>query len=169
MSSKEYHSNYYKKNREHLLEKARLYRLHNPDKARECVRTSLAKTKDKRSKDMKRAHTDNPAKRMYNSAKVRAKKYGYEFTITVDDIVVPTHCPILGIKLETGNGRALAKSPTLDRIDNSRGYTPDNVQVISYRANTMKNCASTEDLLKFAYWCTTTMGYGASIWQRTSI
>ena len=109
---------------------------------------------------MKAAHEENPAKRMYNSAKVRAKRYGHEFTITVDDIRVPERCPILGVLLETGKGRALARSPTLDRIDNNRGYTPDNVQVISYRANTMKNCAEPSDLLKFAYWCTTTFGYG---------
>lgn len=37
-------------------------------------------------------------------------------------------------------------SPTLDRKDSTRGYVPDNVWVISHRANRMKNNATLEEM-----------------------
>jgi predicted RND superfamily exporter protein len=37
-------------------------------------------------------------------------------------------------------------TPSLDRIDSKKGYTPDNVWVISHRANQIKNDATIEEL-----------------------
>lgn len=89
-------------------------------------------------------------RRMAARAKKRAKKKGLDFTITYADIVVPEHCPILGTKMfwnHTINGRkAQRTTPSLDRIDSSKGYTPDNIQVISYRANCLKSNATIEEL-----------------------
>lgn len=82
-------------------------------------------------------------------AKIRGKRFGVEATITLNDIVLPEVCPILGIPLAVGvSGHA----PSLDRIDNTKGYVPGNVQVISEKANRMKNDASPTDLLLFAKW-----------------
>jgi hypothetical protein len=45
------------------------------------------------------------------------------------------------------------RSPSLDRVDNSKGYTKDNVWVISQLANKMKNNASLDQLRCFAsFW-----------------
>lgn len=65
--------------------------------------------------------------------------------------LVPSHCPIFGTKLEwsccRGNtGGGLPNSPSLDRIDPSKGYVKGNVWIISHRANTIKNDASHEEL-----------------------
>jgi len=85
-----------------------------------------------------------------NSAKSRAKAKGLEFDIVLDDIDFPRYCPLLGIKLDyNAKGAANKKSPSLDRIDNTKGYTKDNVWVISYKANTMKNNASLKELKLF--------------------
>ena len=39
-------------------------------------------------------------------------------------------------------------SPSLDRLDSSLGYTPENVWWISYRANRLKNDSTLEELEK---------------------
>jgi len=40
--------------------------------------------------------------------------------------------------------------PSLDRWDSTKGYVPGNVFVISYRANTLKNNATYEEIVKVA-------------------
>jgi hypothetical protein len=86
-------------------------------------------------------------------AKQRAKKKDILFDITLEDIVLPTHCPILGIPLEVnidaGKG-GKDSSYSLDRIDNSLGYVKGNVRVISHKANSMKHSATKEELILFA-------------------
>lgn len=95
--------------------------------------------------------------KMHQRAKQRAKKSGREFTLRVSDIAIPEFCPVLGCKLEMHKGSSGGKwnSPALDRIDNSKGYTPDNIQIISHRANVMKADASKEELINFANWILT--------------
>lgn len=88
-------------------------------------------------------------------AKSRAKKRGTDFSLTKEDIYVPTHCPILGIKLEVNSNLGKGGKPSsysLDRIDNTKGYIKGNVQVISHQANSMKSTATPEELLLFAKW-----------------
>ena len=93
--------------------------------------------------------------KMYRRAKRRARDKGREFTLEKSDIVIPDLCPILGVPLVVHQGSgAWPDSPSLDRIDNSRGYTKDNVWVISQRANQMKGSASAEELKAFAAWIT---------------
>jgi len=91
--------------------------------------------------------------KMLTSARGRAGKKGLIFDIDHDYIrsIIPSHCPVLGMPLEwssqRGNGnRPLPNSPSLDRIDPSKGYIKGNVWIISYRANTIKSDASHEEL-----------------------
>lgn len=83
---------------------------------------------------------------LYNSAKVRAKQKGEEFTIELDDIQVPSKCPILGIPLEYHRGKKQDNSYSLDRIDSRLGYVKGNVWVISLRANRIKNDSTPSEL-----------------------
>lgn len=74
-----------------------------------------------------------------------------EATIKANDLMWPEFCPVLGLKLdyETPPGKRDARNPalpTLDRWDNSRGYVPGNVFVISFRANSLKNDATADEL-----------------------
>lgn len=97
----------------------------------------------------------NPEQRLITVAKQRAKKYGLDFTISKEDIKVPESCPILGIKLEFAFGKGSGgkpHSPSLDRIDNTKGYIKGNVQVISHLANQMKSTADKDQLKRFADW-----------------
>lgn len=95
-----------------------------------------------------------PEWKMHQRAKQRCKETGREFTIEVSDIVIPDICPVLGIKLNMNSGRsgAYRNSPSLDRINNNKGYTKDNIQVISQLANVMKCHATNKELHKFAQW-----------------
>jgi hypothetical protein len=86
---------------------------------------------------------------MLKAASTRAAKYGISFELKKEDIVIPKLCPILEIEIIPGDKDNYLQSPSLDRLDNSKGYTKDNVRVISSLANTMKNCATKEQLLKF--------------------
>ena len=79
----------------------------------------------------------DPRSPMWSRAKYRAKQKDLDFNITKEDIVIPDTCPLLGTPME---------SPSLDRIDSSKGYTKGNVWVISNRANTLKNDATLTEL-----------------------
>lgn len=99
----------------------------------------------------------SPEWKMHQRAKQRCRENGREFTIVVSDIVIPDVCPVLGIPLNMNSGKsgAYRNSPSLDRKDNSKGYTKDNIQVISQLANAMKCHATNEELHKFAQWILT--------------
>lgn len=101
----------------------------------------------------RRSRLQSPNKYLHRVAKYRASKRGLDFDITPEDIIIPDYCPILGMKLEVGEGAGgKSTSPSLDRIDNTKGYVKGNVQVISNLANSMKSTATPEQLRKFAEW-----------------
>lgn len=86
-----------------------------------------------------------------SKARRRGRSLGLEATITVADIIWPTHCPVLGLKLFYPERRGEQHRPrhdwaSLDRWDNTKGYVAGNVFVISMRANTLKNDATAEEL-----------------------
>ena len=106
---------------------------------------------------------NHPEKILYLSAQNRAKKRQTECTITEQDITIPKNCPCFNKPLEkkfkAGKRGASPYAPSLDRIDNKKGYIKGNVQVISYKANTMKGNATPEELLQFAFWIILTYGH----------
>lgn len=83
-------------------------------------------------------------------AKGRAKRLGVPFGITAEDIPIPDRCPALGIPLYPNFGGKAQHpySPSIDRIDPTKGYIPGNVKVISAKANAIKQDASIADLVK---------------------
>lgn len=102
--------------------------------------------------DNKRLRRKDIRKSLIEAAQNRARMKNLPINITIDDIVVPEFCPILKIKIEKSSGKAKANSPSLDRIIPSLGYVKGNIQVISNKANSMKNDATPEQLLNFANW-----------------
>ncbi len=98
---------------------------------------------------------NNPARNMFNTVKSRAKREGIPFNLTIDDIVIPEFCPVLGIKLESaimkGLGPTLA-SPSLDKLVPSRGYVKGNIAIISNLANMIKSAGTPEQVQAVATW-----------------
>jgi len=82
--------------------------------------------------------------------KHNAKLRGLEFNISREDLFLPKYCPILGIKLNYSASKVSDNSPSIDRIDNSKGYIKGNVIVVSRLANAMKNSATFEQLKLFS-------------------
>src|SRR3990167_2568117 len=83
---------------------------------------------------------------MWQAAKLRAKKKDLEFSITVDDIEFPEFCPLLGYKILIEEFGIRHDSPSIDRKDPKKGYTKENIWIISTRANILKHNASLEEL-----------------------
>ena len=83
---------------------------------------------------------------MFHNAQHRAKKKGIPFTISMEDIVIPETCPLLGIPLVSTNNKRDPRNPSLDQIDPGKGYTPDNIWVVSSRANWIKSDATLQEL-----------------------
>lgn len=89
---------------------------------------------------------------LYSKLKSSAKKRGIKFDLTIHDMYMvdlPISCPVLGIPLRWNIGEAKDDSYSFDRIDSSKGYTFDNLEVISYKANRCKNNLSEEEMKKF--------------------
>lgn len=85
---------------------------------------------------------------MYMNAKARAKRTNIYFDIQIDDIVIPDCCPVLGIKLYRESRKDWCNAPSIDRIDNTKGYTKDNIMIISRRANILKKDATIDELIR---------------------
>ena len=110
-----------------------IWRIANIDTVRAKARSEPVRI---RTKVLRRQH---PERCLFNSAKARAKRYGLPFTIELSDIVIPLQCPIFGIRLCPSDVCPTDYSPSLDRIDNTKGYEKGNVAVISHKANTLKS------------------------------
>lgn len=83
---------------------------------------------------------------MLDNAKQRAKRAGIEFSLSKDDIVIPDVCPVFGFPLKREKCNQWKTSPSIDRIDNTKGYTADNIIVVSRRANILKRDATVDEL-----------------------
>lgn len=93
--------------------------------------------------------------RLVQSSRLRAKKKGISHNLDVKLLtsLCGEKCPILNTPFNfLGSGGDLFNSPSLDRLDNNKGYEKGNIQIISYRANTMKANATPEELVAFAHW-----------------
>jgi hypothetical protein len=88
--------------------------------------------------------------KVFTRKKQNAKYTGWEWSVTMSDIKWPTHCPILGLELDYFAEFRKENSPSFDRIDSSKGYVAGNVQIISWRANRIKNDGTAEEHRKIA-------------------
>ncbi len=98
-------------------------------------------------------HRIEPRIRLRGGCRARAIKKGLDFDLkSYKDLPkVPKFCPVLGIPLICGKGKSFKgggtdNSPSLDRIDNDKGYIKGNLQIISRKANQMKSNGNFKDI-----------------------
>lgn len=93
-------------------------------------------------------------KRIIRSAKMRASKSGIEFSLTYEQIQLMYNtqqgkCSMSGTAMTHHSSQERMESNiSIDRIDSSRGYTPDNVQLVSWRCNVIKGNMNNKELLR---------------------
>lgn len=85
-------------------------------------------------------------------AKARAERKGREFDLDTDWLdgkIDIGHCEQTGIAFDMsqGNGRS-PWTPSFDRIDNSKGYTKDNTQIVVWAYNAAKGEGTDSDVLR---------------------
>ena len=135
-------------------EATRRYKTRHPERVRQ-VRKSHYYEKEKIACRKRKQDPKKWLATVLPSIRFRAKKAGLECDIEVGDIDVPTTCPILGVELvfgaETG-GIPHEHSPSVDRIDPTKGYTKNNCQIISTRANRLKYNATIDEVRALLAW-----------------
>ena len=122
--------------------------------SKEYHKAYRARTKEARAEYQREYFKKYPNRFIFWQIRTRARTNGIPFDLEEEDIVIPDVCPILGIPLfrNAGGNRPTGNSPSVDRKDPAKGYTKDNIWIISQRANVMKNDATTDELRKFANW-----------------
>lgn len=83
--------------------------------------------------------------------KAFAKRRGIEFTLLIKDIIIPDVCPLTETEItkSVSEGRMLS-NPYVYRIDESIGYTKENIIITCVLANHLRTCATKEQIVAFA-------------------
>lgn len=91
----------------------------------------------------------NKRYKIWCNLKKRAKLKGFDFDLELEDIPqIPSICPVLNIPIiiNEGNHQPTDNSPSVDRIDSTKGYIKGNIRIISNRANRIKADATIDEL-----------------------
>jgi hypothetical protein len=127
------------------------------EKARAYNR-AYRKADPERARNYKRGYVADPwgrAVKLVGDARRRARQKGLPCTVTAEEIVkrLARGCEVTGVQFDlTRGGRRRPDSPSLDRIDSTEGYTPDNVRVVCWWVNALKSDATLDELRKVAEW-----------------
>lgn len=76
---------------------------------------------------------------------------GYEYTLTIDEVLDVYNkqqglCAVSGVKMTHLKGQGhLHKNMSIDRIDNNKGYTQDNVHIVCYYINMMRRTMNLDE------------------------
>lgn len=110
-----------------------------------CTREQ-AKRRNAENKDFNRPRI------ILNSIKRRSKIKNLDFDISIDDLrgKIPKKCSVLGIEMSYDGNKD--SSPSVDRFNSTSGYTKDNIEIISDRANRIKNDGTVEEHLLISIW-----------------
>ena len=136
-----------KVSREAANEASRRYRVRHSSRVKIAAQKYRQLNAKKRRDIGKASCQAHPEAYLIATARNRAKKKGIVFSISVEDVVIPEFCPWLGFRLSKTRTGKRGTSPSIDRIDNSKGYIKGNIEIISSRANAIKSDCSLDELI----------------------
>ena len=113
---------------------------------------SLQKAAETNPELWKQVWKHSKLQQMFARFKTKAKKEKLPFNLNADNFTLPDKCPVLGIDLVFNTVAADFNSYSIDRVDNTKGYTEDNICIMSLRANVLKRDATLEELILVGKW-----------------
>jgi hypothetical protein len=136
------YQDYYRSNASKINQQTKQRRLDNPEPYRAY----------RHQYDQKREQgITGKLRSMLRGSRQRAKAKGLNHDLKLQDLeaLVVSHCPITLQELKweasgSQSSRYEPNSPSLDRIDSTKGYILGNVQIISHQANTWKSSMTLE-------------------------
>ena len=155
---KEYHKEYYSKseNRERRKEYYKEYysKPENRERRKEYAKEYNKEYYSRPENKERRKEYRSSIPRRLADAKNRSEKKNLEFNITLEylESIYPDDslCPLLNIPLDWDSPPKHPSTPSIDRIDSSKGYIKGNVQWVSWRANRLMADANPDELLMVA-------------------
>lgn len=116
-----------------------------PEQKRKRLRRNNAAFKERKLEGDGRAW-------LWHKTKKRAKRQGILFTLRLEDVPkIPRRCPVFGMVMTfEGSHQDKENTPTMDRIDNARGYVRGNITVVSWKANRIKSQLTVEEIIDLA-------------------
>ena len=151
---KEYYKEYYSKPevREHRKEYVKEYYSKPGAKERQKEYMKEYYSKPEVIERRKEYYSSIPGK--LASIKSRSRIKNLEFNVTLEylESIYPDDslCPLLNIPLDWNAPSKHPSTPSVDRIDSSKGYIKGNVQWVSWRANRLMSDATPDELLMVA-------------------
>jgi len=122
---------------------SRDWRTRNPERDKE-LNTALRQ----------KARATSPWVGMVKSARIRSREIGLDFDLTEEWArdQWTGKCEVTGIAFDLVNGtiKERMRSPSIDRIDNNRGYTKDNVRFVLWAVNAIKGTGTDAEMLEVA-------------------
>jgi hypothetical protein len=147
---REFHAQYYKRNAEKAKKRSAEWYATNRERAARRQKKYSDANRERVREANKKWRETNPLKRLIYVAKCRAKRIGVPFDLSFEDLVMSEVCPVLGIPMAFGEKRQNDNCPSLDRIDNTKGYVRGNVVIVSWRANRLKSDATVQEMAMLA-------------------
>lgn len=115
---------------------------------RSCCQEKARHFFGKYNSNLQARRLKNPIHFIYVRLKASAKKRNILFTLTEEDLrsKFVSRCPIYDKELIFFSNSDW--SPSVDRIDSNKGYTKDNIIIVSSKANRQKNTCTVEEMKK---------------------
>lgn len=138
--NKEYYSRYREEHKEQIARKNRLWRLNNPEKER----AKRKRQKDSGYSDAYQKYYRTTAMARYSAIKSRARARDIKFDIPKEIFLQwfdnhPKYCSYCNGDLSIGTNMEHKIWLTIDRKDNAKHYTMDNIVISCMRCNLMKS------------------------------